>query len=231
MVSIFPFITYISNKNNMELKIKKTSLLNDKVSTLLLCTSSNYLKKIKLTNEELDFVKKSIENKQNSIAINQYKRWVFIEFLPKEKKGDELLEALRRQASKLKTSLNKYQVKQLIINNLETSSKELYAFIEGLVLSHYSFLKYFDEKEEKANKLEELKILSKDLNQKQLNELISICESVYFARRLVNEPLSYLTAKKLADEIKQASKEDGFSLEILGKKQIESLNPYLLCTN
>ena len=178
----------------MELKISKTTTFSEKVSTLLICKSVNDLKGFKLNNDEINFIKTSVRNKNRFISINQYKRWVFIQLLPEEKKGNELYETLRREASKLKACLNKHHIKQLTIGNLGTSERELYAYLEGLVLSHYSFLKYFEKKKEKENKLEVIKIKSKELNQNHIDELLSICESVYFARDLVNEPLSFLTA-------------------------------------
>jgi leucyl aminopeptidase len=46
---------------------------------------------------------------------------------------------------------------------------------------------------------------------------------VYLARNLVNEPLSFLNTRQLCEEVKKISKEAGFKLEILGKKQIQSL--------
>ena len=44
-----------------------------------------------------------------------------------------------------------------------------------------------------------------------------------FARDLINEPLSTLTAEKLAEEIKNAGKKAGFSVDVFNKKKIESL--------
>jgi len=207
----------------MKIKIKKTKTINDKVDTLLVCTSVNDLKEFDLSKEELDFVKKSVKNKANLVAVNQYKRWLFIQILPEKKKGNELLEALRKAGSKLKANFNKYHIKKVVVSDIKVSEKEFYAFLEGLVLSHYTFTKYFEKKEDKANKLDEILIHSSKLNNNKLDELVSVCESVYFARTLVNEPLSFLTAKQLAEEIKSASKESGFTLEVLGKKQIESL--------
>ena len=207
----------------MDLKIKKIKTLNEKSDTLIICSSVNDLKDSGLSKEELDFVRKSAKNKENLVSINQYFRWVFIQLLPEKKKGNELLEALRKAGSKFKASFNKQNIKKLIVNDLSISETEIYAFLEGLVLSHYTFLKYFEKKEEKANKLTEISVCSPNLSKARLDELIKICESVYFARTLVNEPLSFLTAKQLAEEIKTVSKESGFSLEILGKKQIESL--------
>lgn len=207
----------------MELKIKKITEFDKVTSSLLLCASIDDLKDFGLSKDELDYIRTSIINKENFIPLNQYKRWVFVQVLPEKQKGNELLETLRKEGAKLKSSLNKYHINKLIISNLGANEEDLYAFAEGLILSHYSFLKYFKNKEEKANKLNELLILSQGLSDHKIEELITICDSVYFARTLVNEPLSFLNAKQLSEEIKNKALESGFSLEVLGKKQIESL--------
>jgi leucyl aminopeptidase len=207
----------------MELKIKKTTTLNQKSDLLLICNSINDLNEFNLSKDEMDFVKKSVKNKTQFIPLNQYKRWVFIQLLPEKKKGNELKEELRKAGSKLKAVFNKNHIKKVILKIVKVTEEEVYSFLEGIVLSHYTFTKYFENKEDKSNKLEEILVHSKELTEEKIEELKHICDSVYFARTLVNEPLSYLNAKKLADEIKAASKEAGFSLEVLGKKQIESL--------
>ncbi len=56
-----------------------------------------------------------------------------------------------------------------------------------------------------------------------LRELKAITTAVDKTRDLVNEPLSYLTAAQLSLEIEAMGKEAGFSVEVLEKKQIESL--------
>jgi len=57
----------------------------------------------------------------------------------------------------------------------------------------------------------------------ELSELQILIEAVYGTRDLVNQPLSYLNAVRLADEIKLLGKEAGFSVEVFGKEKIEEL--------
>lgn len=103
------------------------------------------------------------------------------------------------------------------------SREQIFAFIEGIALSHYQFLKYFKDKEKKAVKLNEISVLSEELGEKDLRNLEISTAAVYKARDLVNEPLSYLTATQLASEIEEMGKESGFEVEVLTFKQIESL--------
>jgi leucyl aminopeptidase len=56
-----------------------------------------------------------------------------------------------------------------------------------------------------------------------VDELESLCAAVYWARDLVNEPLSTLTAVELSKEIEKMGKDAGFDVEVFHKKKIESL--------
>jgi leucyl aminopeptidase len=91
---------------------------------------------------------------------------------------------------------------------------------EGIELSNYRFDKYLSEK--KKVSLEEVKVCG-DVCKKEVARLNSLVKGVFIARDIVNEPLSYMTAKKLAETIEEVGKSCGFKTEILDKKQIESL--------
>ncbi len=207
----------------MEIKLNKIETLPLDKNLLIISSSLDSLKDYGLSKDELDFVDRSSNDKNTLIPLNQYKRWIFIQILPEKKIGNDLLEALRREASKLKLILNKYKIKELVLAETGNSSDLLLAFAEGIILNHYSFLKYFEKKEEKANSLVNLLIYCKEIQVQSLNNLSIICDSVCEARRLVNEPLSYLNTQKLSEEILELSRQNGFAVEILGKKQIESL--------
>lgn len=207
----------------MEIKIKKVKKTDDKANVLLLCSSIEELKEQNISKQELEYIKERKVEKAGFISINQYKRWVFVQFRPEKKKGDELIEELRKSGAKLKGIFNSNSIQSITIKDLSFKTEEICAYLEGIVLSHYTFLKYFDDKKEKENKLNEINLFSEKVNGEQLSNLIAVYESVYFARTLVNEPLSYLNATKFADEVSKNSTESGVKVEVLGKKQIESL--------
>lgn len=94
------------------------------------------------------------------------------------------------------------------------------AFAEGLALASYQFNKYFTKKEDSKNLNE---IALEGMTDETIKELHSIVEGTVLARNLVNEPLSYLTATKLAEEAEAAGERYGFKVEVLTKKKIESL--------
>jgi leucyl aminopeptidase len=102
------------------------------------------------------------------------------------------------------------------------SEKSVLKFTEGLILANYKFTKYFSKEAESKNKLSEV-VLSDEISDSKTAELWNTCKVVYWTRDLVNEPVSYLTAVKLAEEISNAGDEAGFSVNVLHKAQIEAL--------
>jgi leucyl aminopeptidase len=102
------------------------------------------------------------------------------------------------------------------------SEKSVLKFTEGLILANYKFTKYFSKEAESKNKLSEV-VLSDEISDSKTTELWNTCKVVYWTRDLVNEPVSYLTAVKLAEEISNAGDEAGFSVNVLHKAQIEAL--------
>jgi len=99
----------------------------------------------------------------------------------------------------------------------------LLAFVEGFLLSNYQFLKYFADKKDKKNKLKTVQILG-DVSKKELEELQNLVYSVFWARDMVNEPVSYLDAIKLAEEIQDKGDEaKNYNVDVFEQTKIESL--------
>ncbi len=86
-------------------------------------------------------------------------------------------------------------------------------FLESIFLLNYSFDKYQKQKKPRFK-------ISFKKNSFFKKEII---EGVFLARDLVNEPLSFLTAKQLSKEIQKLSKTAGFNLKVFNQKKIESL--------
>ena len=66
-------------------------------------------------------------------------------------------------------------------------------------------------------------LLDEFIPAKEVTLLNTLFEGVYAARDLVNEPLSYLTAVQLSEEIKRLGKAANFSVKVLDKTAIEAL--------
>ena len=136
-------------------------------------------------------------------------------FVVKTKDAD--LESIRKQAHKVHQKL-KGQEELVVIGE---NDEKLEAFMEGIYLSDYQFLKYFSDKDKKKNKLKSVKVVG--ISQKKVDEIKHVIESVLWARTLVNEPVSYLDALRLAMEIQKKKINDGLKIKVLHKKEIEEL--------
>ncbi len=93
---------------------------------------------------------------------------------------------------------------------------------EGLALANYQFLRYFNDADKKANKLNTI-YLQEDIDSEEIESMNNTIKAVFWARDMVNEPVSYLTATKLADEIELLSKDAPISVDIFHKAKIEAL--------
>ena len=133
-------------------------------------------------------------------------------------KESDSKEKLRVAGHKVRTHINKSATEITIV------SKKEYSLVvaEGLALSNYQFLKYFKDATKKKYALEKINVVGK-FDSNEINKLNNTIKAVLWARDMVNEPVSFLTATQLATEIKKLGEEADFSVNVLEKNQIESL--------
>lgn len=120
-------------------------------------------------------------------------------------------------------------VRNAVNSDVETiaiagGKEESYHLAEGLLLANYQFLKYFkaEAREKKENLLKTLEV-SSEVSEAACQELTNIYEAVSWARTMVNEPVSYLNAEQLAEEMKVLAQNANISATVLEKTQLESL--------
>lgn len=142
-----------------------------------------------------------------------------------DKKDDKSLdnEMARSASLRLLSELNQLKAKEISIIDAGAGREKTIAFLEGMILGNYQFLKYFQDKDKKESKLKQLNIISHKISKNDISELLYVSEAVYYSRTLVNEPVSYLNSEKLASEIKKLGKEAGFKVTVFNKKKIEQL--------
>lgn len=100
------------------------------------------------------------------------------------------------------------------------SSEAVELFSEGFSLSSYSFEKYLSKNNQSKTTLKNVTTTNKKAD---LEKVEIIVEATTWSRDLVNEPVSFLTATQLAEEIQTKCSVAGIKVEILGKQKIESL--------
>ena len=204
------------------IKIQKASVIGENSSVIYLGYKDSDLVGL-FANDELNYINSSIEKKQTSIIISRFpalRQLVLI-----EKKGIYAdRENARKAASKAHSAIASEKPASLFVVPVKGIDKEfVLAFIEGFILTNYQFLKYFSEKQEKEYSLKNIFLVDDRVSESDCIEIESITSGVYFTRDLINEPLSFLTSVQLSKEIKKASLQAGFNLEVLDKGKIETL--------
>lgn len=208
----------------MNTAIKKVSKLSAKDNIVLLANKNSDFKPYGFSDKELKYVVDQVYKKKSEIVtINRYERVIFV--VPIDRKGEahKVLERARTDAYEILAEVNKHSVKELTVVDVESNDDIVKAFVEGLALSNYRFLKYYSDAADRESALKTVSILAQGISKADIDLLNAAVEGTLLARTLVNEPLSYLTAPQLSKEITAAGKKAGFSVEVFNKAKIEAL--------
>ncbi|MFC2089376.1 M17 family metallopeptidase [Bacteroidota bacterium] len=177
-----------------------------------------------LNKENKVLVQKRIETKKTLSILNEGEHICIIQTLKADHNAAYLaLEDARKAAFSLYSSLKDNDASAIILINAGVSREEYLAFCEGLYLTNYQFNKYKTKEDDSAFMIESLGLADANISEKELEMLQAVLEGTVFSRDMVNEPLSYLTATKMAEEIQAKGKEAGFTVETFSKKKIEAL--------
>ena len=176
------------------------------------------------TPDETLYIKKHTQNKSDVIVINRITQLIVLITVDLANDENTSSEILRRKGNQLLTILGKEEITAFDLVTTLENRELILAFLEGVLLGNYQFLKYFtNTKDKKQSKLNDINIVSEIIKPKHIKRLKNITDAVYFTRNLVNEPFSYLTINQFVSELKQMAKQSKINIEVLTKKQIESL--------
>jgi leucyl aminopeptidase len=206
----------------MKINLLHSNTSVDTKNVFYLSSNNNY-KNLPLAENEIQYLIQQVENEVSLIEINQYTRKVFVHVASANDPKFKDYEKMRKLGHSLHSKIQESKISELVVVDHTLNKEIVLPVLEGLSLSNYQFLKYLKNTEKVKHCLNEVHVLSDVLISNDINELQAVCEAVKHARNLVNEPLSYLTAQKLSDEIKKMSKESGFCVEIFEKTKIQSL--------
>jgi leucyl aminopeptidase len=206
------------------MKISKTNNIHEKSNLVLLTRNGQDLEPYIPDHKQLAYTRERIDQKKETVLLNQLDYIVIIARLDSEDTLNNLrLERARKAGYNIHPTLQQYDTGSVVVINCGVGEEESIAFVEGLALTNYQFLKYRTGEDIKQNKLEEIQLYDDHLTDDHVDKLANLVEGVYYTRDLVNEPLSYLTAVRLASEIEKMGGQAGFSVEVFNKKKIESL--------
>lgn len=218
-ISIF---THFENDNSMKFILKETiSEVEDK--DIIYLVDLEEVKKLSLHEWEIKYVENQIGAEKDLIEINRYSHRIFIHVSRISKYEFTDFEKIRKIGFAVHTKIQESEITKLSVVCSIDNPFVLTSFLEGLSLSNYQFIKYFSDKAKIKHSLELVEIFSKAITQLQIDELDAVLEGVKCARELVNEPLSYLNAQKLSEEITKMAGKAGFSVEVFEKTKIQSL--------
>lgn len=175
-----------------------------------------------LSNEEVSYIEKQIREEKKLVTVNQYSRQISVVLANDTKGPARQMESLRRAADSVTASLNAHRRTSVIVAS-QVEKKFTVAFVEGMILGNYQFIKHKTKAAKEKNTLENIFVQAKDITDRDLSELLIVTDAVCKARDLVNEPANVLTARDLANTFVKMGKEAGFSVEVLNKARITAL--------
>jgi leucyl aminopeptidase len=139
-----------------------------------------------------------------------------------EKKNEnQILEAYRNLGNKVCAAVNAHKYDTIQIAETTATEAQVLAIAEGVALSNYQFIKYLTDG--KTNSLKTINVVGAKFNKTEVEQTNILVEAVCEARNLVNEPQNVIDAETIAAEFKKLGKKAEFKVEVLNKKQIESL--------
>jgi len=206
------------------MKISKTNKRDDGGNRIILLRMEAKHTDLLTDPAEQAYVDKRLGEEKSVAILNRLDHLLIFRDLDKEDVPLSIrLENARKAGFELHSALIEHKVGTLTLINEGVEPEECIAFAEGLALTNYQFLKYHSGDRAKKHSLQELKLHDEGLTDDHIEKLENLVQAVYLTRDLVNEPLSYLTAKQLSKEIELMGLAAGFSVEIFHKPKIESL--------
>jgi leucyl aminopeptidase len=202
----------------MNTKLSKITDIAENTSLALLFSEPSSLA-IPLSGEELALWNRK-PDKSETLLIQRLPDFLFLASPDLSKSPERILESFRKAGSAWMEIIRKEKAENVSVAG-STESAHTLAFLEGMLLSGYSFSRYKREKENFVMK--EIKILDPGVSDHDLTEMAWLTDAIWRARDLVNEPLSGLNASQMAEEFVRMGEEAGFSAEIFHKQKIESL--------
>lgn len=203
------------------IKIDLKPELNSSTRVYLI-EDNKYIPKDILSKQELDYVISKLDNDISQAFVNKYdKKFYFVKI--KLDNSNKTQEKIRQEGANILLNINRDKCNKIDVVDLSVNEVFAISFAEGMALANYQFLKYFKDAESKKNSLSEINIVSKTLKKQSVIELNAGVEGNFWAKDLVNEPLSFLTATELSNQIINKTKPLGVKVEVLDQVKIETL--------
>jgi leucyl aminopeptidase len=185
-------------------------------------SSLSQLKPTELNEDEINYLKGSLKDDFEWKLINRLKEQIYVVKV-NGKSTTQNQEKVRKAGASIVKSVNEFKQKEVAVYDKTKGEVFLTSISEGMALANYQFLKYFKDAKKKTNTLESIYTQSKAISKEQLLELNAIVEATFWARDLVNEPVSFLNAEELSNQIEEMGKKGNFKVEVLDQIKLETL--------
>lgn len=205
------------------ISLKKITKTGQHTNRVIIASAKTNFKPFGFTREQLDYLKEQLKRDKKIIHLVVDGLDCFIQICESKKSEFLTLEACRVAGCGLAGRLNSQRVDVVEVIDAEKKPFETLAFIEGMALGNYQFLKYRSNGVRERNSLRIIQVLSEGISKAELDFLQMQTDAVYIARDLVNEPLSFLTAVQFGKEVQQLGQKAGFKVDVFNKAKIESL--------
>lgn len=139
----------------------------------------------------------------------------------KSKNESSKLEQIRKLGHKLTQTIKEAGIKDIQILSNTENPDYIIALLEGLYLSLYTFQKH--KSQPAYPTLKTIFVIHNSVSTSILEEYSTIWQGVYLCRDLVNEPAGSLSATDLSEYIVECGKDAGFSVDVIEKAKLQSL--------
>jgi leucyl aminopeptidase len=193
--------------------------------TLVILDDAARLRDLDLERNDRQYLSEQLQHDGSLATCDISGRLIMVHLVNREEGNGgqaSLLEKARRAGEAMARRLNELRRTEAQLSSFQQDPTLTLALAEGVALGTYAFTKYKTDKKG-APTLEKLSIIAKEVNAAAAEELADISDATWMARDLVNEPLSFLTARQLSAEIKDLGKSSGFKVQVLDKSKIEAM--------
>ncbi|MEI6899340.1 MAG: peptidase M17, partial [Bacteroidota bacterium] len=171
--------------------------------------------------EEIKYINREKTDGKDLAHINRLGYRYFVWFISSEKEPWIKFEKCRKGGNELAGIVNGMKIQSLIVSGGKGYDGEILAFLEGIILGNYQFLKYKSDKK-RQNSLKRVSVYS-EITSEEIKELVIVTESVCHCRNMVNEPNSTLNAETFTKEVVKLGKSCGAKVEVMNRQKLESL--------
>ena len=174
-----------------------------------------------LNKKEIDHLKKRRKEDEYSIVVfDRLPYHLYVVNFNAEKLASESQEKLRRSAHKVVSMLKDEKQTSVGITGDGVIPEEVVAFMEGMMLSDYSFDRY---KAKSPAHIESAAVDSTFLTQDELDRSLRLWNRIFWCREWVNLPVADLNAEEFASELEDIAKDLQVKCTVFDKKKIEAL--------